>query len=228
MSDELPTPARIIFYFKDKREASECDVLDFFENKGNAKKALSTLVNKGVLLEKGGAYKQGPHFEPMERKMQEVYKHVSELDKERETTEWIMRGSLIETFFIPYRQFLPLSVIYEVLPFERKEIENFLMRESKRGLVVFSKILSRYMPPSQIFSHSPFRFYRNLDNLSPEEVEKVKESWKIKGEEVYEEDFLFGRYSGDVADKARRYMSSRTDLINIIKERLLRHRFYQI
>jgi len=228
MPDELPIPAKIIFYFKDKREANENDVLDSFRDAEAVKKALSTLVNKGVLLEKEGAYKQGPLFEPMRKKMQEVYKHVSELDKEREINEWIIRGSLLETFFIPYRQFLPLDLVYEVLPFERKEIEEFLMRESKRGLVVLSKILSRYMPPTQIFSSSPFRFYRNLENLSAEEIEKVKESWRVKGEQVYEEDFLFGHYSEEVVDKAKSYLSSRTDIIRVIKERLLRHRFYQI
>ena len=228
MSDEIPIPAKIIFYFKDKRVASECDVLDSFGTKRTVKKALRTLVKKGVLLEKEGAYKQGPYYEPMQRNMQEVYKHVEELDEARETTEWVMRGSLIETFFIPHRQFLPLSLVYEVLPFEKKAMEDFLMRETKRGLVVLSKILSRYMPPSQIFSRSPFRFYRNLENLSPDEMETVKESWKAKGEQIYEEDFLFGHYSGEVLDKAKRYLSSRTDLIKVIKERLLRHRFYQI
>lgn len=232
MSDELPTPVRILLYFKNKQEVSESEFLANSKGQKNTRKTLELFVEKGVLLKKDGGYKKGPHFEITQKKMRKVFKQVGKLDKERENREWIVRGSLIETFLTLYRHiletlyrcgqkriFLPLNLIYEALPFERTEVERFLMRESKRGLVGITRVLSRDITASQLFSRSPYRFYNSLQNLSPKEVEKVKEHWRASGAQVYEEDFVFGLYPREVVDRALGNLSSRDDLINMISEK---------
>jgi hypothetical protein len=240
MSDNLPVSIKIICYFRDKREASESNILDSFEDKKeDIKEAMNTLVDRGVLLKEGDMYKQGPHFELIKTKMQEVHKHVTELDTEREIKEWVMRGLLIEVFSLIERSFyttrpfssvhlktlhpdivfLPLKLLYEVLPFERKEVEKFLLGENKRKFIQILKVLGKDITPSQLYFRSPYWIYTYLTNLSPEENDKVKKSWEAKGSKIYEEDFVLGHYTREVADKARGYLLSKKDLMNGIREK---------
>lgn len=233
MLGDLPDSLKIIIYFENNEKASKDEIIDSFEHLENVERALTSLVIKGVLSKEGDIYKQGPFFRRSLRKMQEVYMLVAKLDGEQKTKELIMRGLLIEAFFPPryildkLRKtclgMLPLNLVYKVLPFEENEVEEFLIREERRKLVEITKILSRNVPPSQIYFRFPRLLYiyiKDLRGLSPEEIKRIKDAWRANGLSVYEEEFVSGLYTRDLIDEARNCLSSRKDLTNRIREKL--------
>ena len=219
----IPTLVRILKYLRDEAtpHTYEDIISETLVSQGNIEKALTKLVESGVVQVEGGLYRYipTPKAEELCQKLFTLYEQVLQQPR----LELLLRGILSQS--APH-YFLRKATLVEMLEregFSSQEVARIIEEEIEKGYLRQLKLVFVTKLPFSPPVYVPLGYISHFGPIPSREYEALREYSQIRGLNFLEEDYLQADYPPELAEQGQKYLESETgEILERLREEAFR------